>query len=68
MFKLKTIDKISIVLVLIGAVIWGLYGVVGVNIVDALFKAVPFISRTIYTIVGLAGLNLIFFILKTQTE
>lgn len=68
MFKLKTLDKVSIVLVLLGAIIWGLYGVVGVNIIDALFKAVPIISRIIYTLVGLAGLNIIFFILKTQND
>lgn len=68
MFKLKTLDKVSIVLVLLGAIIWGLYGVVGVNIIDELFKAVPIISRIIYTVVGLSGLNIIFFILKTQND
>ena len=51
------LDRIALLLVIIGAVNWGLIGIFQFDLVAALFggqAAVP--SRIIYTLVGAAGL------------
>jgi uncharacterized membrane protein YuzA (DUF378 family) len=44
------------ILVIIGAINWGLVGFFGWNLVDAIFGAGSVVSRIIYALVGLAGL------------
>lgn len=53
---MKIIDKIALVLVIIGAIVWGIIGIFNFNIVDALFGEGSIISRIIYTLVGISGL------------
>ena len=53
---MKIIDKIALVLVIIGAIIWGLIGLFGFNLVEAIFGNMTIISRIIYTLVGISGL------------
>ncbi len=53
---MKIIDKIALVLVIIGAIVWGIIGIFNFNVVDALFGAGSIISRIIYTLVGISGL------------
>lgn len=53
---MKIIDKIALVLIIIGAVNWGLVGIFNFNLVEALFGAMSIISRIIYILVGISGL------------
>ena len=53
---MKIIDKISLVLVIIGAINWGLIGIFNFNLVDTMFGVMSIISRIIYILVGLSGL------------
>ena len=53
---MKIIDKIALVLVIIGAINWGLVGIFNFNLVDTIFGAMSIISRIIYTLVGISGL------------
>ena len=53
---MKLIDKIALVLVIIGAINWGLVGIFNFNLVDAIFGAMSIISRIIYILVGISGL------------
>lgn len=53
---MRVLDKIALVLVIIGAVVWGIIGIFDFNIVDAVFGDESFLSRTIYTLVGISGL------------
>lgn len=53
---METIQKICLVLTIIGAIVWGIIGIFNVNIVDMLFGAGSIISRIIYTLVGIAGI------------
>ena len=53
---MKIIDKIALVLVIIGAIVWGIVGIFNFNIVDALFGEGSIISRIIYILVGISGL------------
>ncbi|MEI8194471.1 MAG: DUF378 domain-containing protein [Phycisphaerae bacterium] len=54
---MKTLDITTIVLVIIGALNWGLIGVAHVNLVMVLFGDTV-VSSLIYALVGLSGLYL----------
>ena len=53
---MRIIDKIALVLIIIGAINWGLIGVLKFNLVDTLFGTMSILSRIIYTLVGISGL------------
>lgn len=53
---MKVIDTIALILVIIGAINWGLIGIFNFNLVDAIFGAMSALSRIIYTLVGISGL------------
>ena len=66
MYKLNSIDKIAFILVIIGSLLWGIYGIIGINIIEILFRnSIPFLERTIYILVGLSGIDLLLFLFKT---
>jgi len=50
------LDRLALVLVIIGALNWLLVGLFDYNLVADLFGAASIISRIIYSIVGIAGL------------
>jgi uncharacterized protein len=52
---LKTVDVIALVLVLVGAINWGLVGLFSFDLVAAIFGEMTVLSRIIYTLVGVAG-------------
>ena len=53
---MNTIYKIALVLVIIGAVNWGLIGLFNVNLVSLIFGTDSLLSNIIYVLVGIAGL------------
>lgn len=53
---MKIIDKIALVLVIIGAIVWGIIGIFNFNVVDAIFGIDSIVSRIIYILVGISGL------------
>lgn len=53
---MKIVDKIALVLIIIGAINWGLIGIFNFNLVDAIFGTMSVISRIIYALVGISGL------------
>lgn len=53
---MKIIDTIALILIIIGAINWGLVGIFNFNLVDTLFGTMSVISRTIYILVGISGL------------
>ena len=62
------LSKISLALVIIGAVNWLLIGIFGYDLVGAIFGGqMAVVSRIIYTIVGLAGLCCISFFFDRNT-
>ena len=58
---MKVIDKIALVLIIIGAINWGLIGLFRFDLVAFLFGNLTWLSRIIYTLVGLCGLYAISF-------
>ena len=53
---MNIIQKISLVLTIIGAINWGLIGLFNFNLVDSLFGVDSFLSMLIYILVGIAGI------------
>ena len=53
---MKIVDTIALVLIIIGAINWGLIGLFNFNLVDTIFGTMSIISRIIYTLVGISGL------------
>ncbi len=53
---MKIIDTIALILIIIGAINWGLVGIFNFNLVDTLFGTMSVISRIIYILVGISGL------------
>ena len=53
---MKIIDKIALLLVIIGAINWLLIGLFSFNLVEAIFGGFSILSRIIYTLVGISGL------------
>ena len=53
---METVQKILLVITIIGAISWGLIGILDFNLVDAIFGNGSLFSRIIYTLVGISGL------------
>ncbi len=57
MYKLNIFDKISFILVILGAFNWGLIGLLNINLVTILSFGIPIIQRIMYIITLTKFLN-----------
>lgn len=53
---MKVLDNIALLLVIIGAINWGLIGFFRFDLVSSLFGNMTMFTRVIFGLVGLAGL------------
>ena len=53
---MKIIDKVALVLIIIGAINWGLIGFFKFDLVATIFGEMSVLSRIIYALVGISGL------------
>jgi hypothetical protein len=53
---MKTLDVIAATLLVIGGLNWGLVGLLGFDLVAAIFGEMSLLSRVVYILVGLSGL------------
>jgi len=53
---MKVIDKIALVLIIIGAINWGLIALFELDLVALIFGKMTIWSRIVYGLVGLSGL------------
>lgn len=53
---METLQKIALVVTIIGAINWLLIGIMDFNFVEALFDVDSMIARIIYIVIGVAGL------------
>jgi uncharacterized membrane protein YuzA (DUF378 family) len=54
--KLNTLDWITLILVIVGGLNWGLVGILNFDLVAAIFGKMGVISRIVYTLVGLSAI------------
>ena len=53
---MRILQKIALVLTIIGAINWGLIGLFNFNLVATIFGSMSVVSRIIYSLVGISGL------------
>ncbi len=53
---MNTIYKVALVVVIIGAINWGMVGIFNVNLVSLLFGVDTFLTNFVYALVGICGL------------
>lgn len=53
---MRIIDKIALALIIIGAINWGLIGLLRFNLVELLFGDMTLLARIVYSLVGISGL------------
>ena len=53
---MKIIDKVALVLIIIGAINWGLIGFFKFDLVATIFGQMSAFTRIIYALVGISGL------------
>ncbi len=58
MNNLRIIHYLALVLVIVGAINWGLVGLFNVNLVSQLFGTVPMLEKLTYILIGASGIVL----------
>lgn len=53
---MEIVQKVLLVITIIGAVNWGLIGILDFNLVAMIFGDATFFSKVIYTLVGISGI------------
>lgn len=56
---------ISLILIIIGGLNWGLVGLFNFNLINAIFGEMSWLSRLIYIVVGVAAVYTIIYLFKT---
>ena len=52
---MKTVNIVALILVIVGALNWGLIGLLSFDLVAAIFGVMTVLSRVVYTLVGIAA-------------
>lgn len=63
---MKVIEWIAMILVIVGALNWGLVGLANYNVVEMLLGSWPVVLNIVYDLVGLSGLWLIYHAYKNM--
>jgi len=60
----NALDWISLILVIIGGLNWGLVGLFDLNLVETILGSIPILPKIVYILVGLAALYTIYYVSK----
>lgn len=55
---MKVLHMLAFILVVVGALNWGLFGLMNLNLVDLLFSSMPGVTRVVYILVGASAVYL----------
>ena len=66
MVKKSTLYWIGLILVIIGGINWGLFGLFKIDLVQTLLGSIPVLRDLVYILVGIAALYLIYFASQKQ--
>jgi uncharacterized membrane protein YuzA (DUF378 family) len=65
---MKLLNAVSLILIIIGGLNWGLIGFFQFNLVNSLFGEFTMITKIIYCLVGIASLYSISFFIKERAH
>lgn len=63
---MKIIGIIAAILVIVGAINWGLVGIFDLDLVSSIFGDMSMLSRIVYVLVGLGGIYAIYMTLANK--
>ena len=63
---MKVLDSIALILIIIGAINWGLVGFFQFDLISTIFGEMSIFSRIIYGVIGILGLYSISFFAKDK--
>ena len=64
---MKLINYIALTIAIVGALNWGLVGILSFDLVAFIFGEMSWLSRIVYTLVGLSGIYLVTFYSQLET-
>ena len=64
MAKKSFLSLISLILVIIGGLNWGLYGLFDFNLVDFVLGSIPVAVKIVYVLIGLSALYMLKYLKK----
>ena len=62
--KKNALDWITLILVIVGAINWGLVGLFSFNLVNVIFGSIGWLENLVYILVGISGLYMLYFLTK----
>lgn len=62
------LNKVTLLLLVVGGINWGLVGLFDFDLVAALFGEASLLSRTVYTLVGVSALGQLVSLIAGQKE
>ena len=65
---MKVLDYVALILIVIGALNWGLIGLLQFDLVRVLFGDMSILSRIVYVLVGVAGNYAVSYIGRIRSE
>lgn len=65
---MKYLDCFALTITIIGAVNWGLIGLLNFNLVAFLFGDMTLLARIVYSLVGICGLYLLTFYMRLSDK
>lgn len=65
---MHTLYRIALVIIIIGAINWGMIGIFNINLVSLLFGEDTFLTNFVYALVGICGLVSTGILLKPLDE
>ena len=66
MKKMATLDWVVFVLLVVGALNWGLVGLANLNVVEMILGSIPVLLKLVYILVGVAGVYKIYKVLMSK--
>lgn len=65
---MKVVDYLALILVVIGAINWGLIGFFSFDLVKLIFGDMTLLSRIVYALVGISGLYALSYFGRIRNE
>ena len=62
------LDVVCLILIIVGAINWGLIGFFNLDLISMIFGNMSMISRIIFAVVGIAGIYSLVLFWKLKTE
>jgi uncharacterized protein len=63
---LSGLGLLVLLLLILGAINWGLIGIFGFNLIMAIFVHVPILAKVVYILIGFSGLYALFMFFRPK--